>query len=76
MSITSISQTCVQAYQTANDSAKIEDDPKPRDVSTFLLLWRIRHHDRSLRGPKDTCTTSEEQAREDNVAEVSGMVKA
>ena len=64
------------AHQTADDSAHIEDNPEPGDESTFESLRRIRHHDRTLRGPEYAGTASKQEAGEDNVTEVVSVVVA
>jgi hypothetical protein len=62
------------AYQTADNSAQIEDYPKPGDISAFEFLGWIRHHNRPLRRPENACTTSKHGASEHNITEVFGMV--
>jgi len=61
-------------HQTADDTAQVEYYPKPGDVTTFVLLQRVGHHDGALRGPEDAGADAEEESSEDDVAEVLGDV--
>lgn len=66
----------VEAYETANHCAKVEDDPKPRDVATLELLGWVGHHDCALGRPENSCTAAEQQAGEDDIAQIMGVVEA
>ena len=62
--------------QTANNSAHVKDDPKPRNKSAFESLRRIRHHNRALRRPENTRATSEHEPGKDDVTEIPRVIVA
>ena len=62
-------------YQTPNNCAKIEDHPKPRNVTAFRGLGWVRHHDGALRAPQNAGTNTEECTRENGEAVVVLMAE-
>jgi len=54
-----------KAYQTANDSAHIEDRPEPSKISSFLFLSWVGEHDGSLGSPQQTSADTQKSTGED-----------
>ena len=46
----------------ADYSAEVENCPEDANVSAFLLLGRIRHHNSTLSGPEETRTDTKNRA--------------
>lgn len=63
-------------YQTANDTTKVEDNPENGNIPALLRFRGIGHHDHALRSPEHTSAASEQEASEDDIADVLGMLEA
>lgn len=59
-------ETGAKCYSRTHDPSKIEDCPKDRDEHALLTLCGVRHHQRTLRGPKQRCTDTEDGTGRDN----------
>lgn len=62
-----------ETYKRTDNGTHVENDPEPRDVSSFALLRRIRHHDRALSSPQKSGANTEKRTCEDNKGHVLSM---
>src|SRR5690606_13479122 len=60
--------------ERANNSAQIEDNPEPRNITTLLVLRGVAHHNGTLGGPQQTGTNTEESAGKDDEPIILVMV--
>lgn len=58
----------------SNNGTGVENSPKVADISPFLALGRIRHHDCSLGRPQERGTYSENCSRGDNKSVILIMI--
>jgi hypothetical protein len=62
-----------KTYQRTNNSAQVEDTPKPGKVCSLHGLIGIRDHDGALGGPEQTGADTEKDTGEDVEAEHIGV---
>jgi hypothetical protein len=55
-----------ECYSRTNDASKIEDSPEDTDIHALLSLSGVRHHQRTLSGPKKSCTDAKDGTGCDN----------
>jgi hypothetical protein len=60
-----VSEIRENSYQTANDSAHVENSPEPGEVSSLGGFMWVGDHNCTLGSPQQTSTNTEESTSED-----------